>query len=126
MSKLICILEDDAGIRDILQFLLLEEGYQVACYTTVNEFLSRKHINPDLYLLDVMLPDGNGMAVCKLLKADPQTAATPVIIMSAHADIKQMTSGCNAEEFVVKPFDIFVLLKKIVDLLNLKSAAKDR
>lgn len=125
MSKLICILEDDAGIRDILQFLLLEEGYQVACYTTVNGFLSRKNISPDLYLLDVMLPDGNGMAVCKLLKADPKTAATPIIMMSAHADIQQMTSGCNAEEFVVKPFDIFVLLKKIVDLLNLKSAAKD-
>jgi DNA-binding response OmpR family regulator len=118
MNKLIGILEDDEGIRDILQFLLSEEGYQVECYTTVNNFLTKKDSNPDLFLLDVMLPDGNGLEVCKMLKSSPKTSAVPVTMMSAHADLQQMTSGCRAEEFVKKPFDIFSVLEKIVNLLN--------
>ena len=118
MNKLIGILEDDEGIRDILQFLLLEEGYEVECYTTVNNFLTKKDSNPDLFILDVMLPDGNGLEVCKMLKSSPQTAAIPVIMMSAHADMQQMNSGFRAEEFVKKPFDIFAMLEKIVQLLN--------
>lgn len=118
MNKLIGILEDDEGIRDILQFLLSEEGYQVECYTTVNNFLTKKDSSPDLFILDVMLPDGNGLEVCKMLKSSPKTSAIPVIMMSAHADLQQMNSSCRAEEFVKKPFDIFAILEKIVQLLN--------
>ena len=118
MNKLIGILEDDEGIRDILQFLLLEEGYQVECYTTVNNFLTKKDSSPHLFILDVMLPDGNGLEVCKMLKSSPKTSATPVIMMSAHADMQQMNSACRAEEFIKKPFDIFAMLEKIVQLLN--------
>nr|WP_315424373.1 response regulator transcription factor [uncultured Pedobacter sp.] len=118
MNKLIGILEDDEGIRDILQFLLSEEGYQVECYTTVNNFLTKKDSNPDLFILDVMLPDGNGLEVCRMLKSSPKTSAIPVIMMSAHADLQQMNSGCRAEEFVKKPFDIYIILEKIVQLLN--------
>ncbi|RLJ72602.1 response regulator transcription factor [Pedobacter alluvionis] len=118
MNKLIGILEDDQGIRDILEFLLSEEGYEVECYTTVNNFLTKKDSSPDLFILDVMLPDGNGLEVCKILKSSPKTSATPVIMMSAHADMQQMNSGCRAEEFVKKPFDIFAMLEKIVQLLN--------
>jgi len=118
MNKLIGILEDDEGIRDILRFLLLEEGYQVECYTTVNNFLTRKDSGADLFILDVMLPDGNGLEVCKLLKSSPLTSAIPVIMMSAHADLQQMHSACQAEEFVKKPFDVYEMLEKIVSLLN--------
>jgi len=118
MNKLIGILEDDEGIRDILNFLLTEEGYQVECYSTVNNFLTKKDSEPDLFILDVMLPDGNGLEVCRLLKSTPNTSNTPVIMMSAHADLQRMNSGCKAEEFVIKPFDIFALLEKIRQLLD--------
>ena len=122
MDKRICILEDDEGIRDILEFLLLEENYLVETYPTVNDFFSKKNSAPDLFILDVMLPDGNGLEVCRLLKADEATKATPVIMMSAHADLAHMTSGCKAEEFVVKPFDIHVLLRKIARQVDFGAA----
>ncbi|MDQ0640000.1 DNA-binding response OmpR family regulator [Pedobacter sp. W3I1] len=118
MDKHICILEDDPGIREILEILLSEEGYHVEGYSTVHDFFSKKNSAPDLFILDVMLPDGNGMKVCNLLKSDPATKATPIMMMSAHADLPQMTSGCKAEEFVVKPFDIHVLLRKISRQIN--------
>jgi DNA-binding response OmpR family regulator len=118
MGKLICILEDDEGIRDILEFLLLEEGYLVESYSTVQAFLAKKNSTPELFILDVMLPDGNGLELCNILKSAPITKHIPVIMMSAHADLEQMTSACKAEEFVVKPFDIYVLLRKISRQVN--------
>jgi PleD family two-component response regulator len=66
MTKHICILEDDPGITDIIEILLSEEGYQVECYSKVHDFFSKKDSRPDLFILDVMLPDGNGLEVCKL------------------------------------------------------------
>jgi len=119
MDKHICILEDDPGILDIIEILLLEEGYKVESYSSVNDFLSRKDSSPDLFILDVMLPDGNGMEVCRLLKSDQATKHVPVLMMSAHADLPQMTNGCTAEEYVTKPFDIHVLLRKISRQVNL-------
>jgi len=118
MKKNICILEDDPGITDIIEILLLEEGYEVEGYSTVNDFLSRKDPGPDLFILDVMLPDGNGLEVCKLLKSDRATKHVPILMMSAHADLPQMTGGCTAEEYVTKPFDIHVLLRKISRQVN--------
>lgn len=118
MGKHICILEDDPGITDIMEILLLEEGYQVECYSKVHDFFSKKDSRPELFILDVMLPDGNGLEVCKLLKSDEATKNIPILMMSAHADLPQMTRGCTAEEYVTKPFDIHVLLRKIARQLN--------
>ena len=118
MGKHICILEDDPGISDIIEILLSEEGYQVEGYTTINDFFSKKNSKPDLFILDVMLPDGDGLEVCRLLKSDHTTKHIPVMMMSAHADLAKMTSGCTAEEYVTKPFDIHVLLRKISRQIN--------
>jgi len=118
MAGIIYILEDDPGIMDILKIVFLEEGYKVEGYKTVQDFYARKNSNPDLFILDVMLPDGNGLEVCKLLKSDPDTIGTPVMMMSAHAGLPMMTSGCRAEEFLVKPFDIHVLLRKVARQIN--------
>jgi DNA-binding response OmpR family regulator len=118
MSNLICILEDDPGIRDVLELLFLEEGYRVEAYSTINEFFARKPSVPGLFILDVMLPDGNGLEVCRVLKADAATSTIPIMVMSAHAGIQHMSVGCQAEEFVVKPFDINVLLRKVERQLN--------
>lgn len=118
MGKHICILEDDPGILEIIEILLLEEGYQVECYSRVHDFFSKKESSPDLFILDVMLPDGNGLEVCKLLKSDQTTKSIPILMMSAHADLPEMTSACTAEEYVTKPFDIHVLLRKIARQLN--------
>lgn len=118
MGKNICILEDDPGIIDIIKILLREEGYRAESYSNVNDFLSRKNPNPDLFILDVMLPDGNGMEVCRLLKSDAATKRIPILMMSAHADLPQMTRACIAEEYVTKPFDIDVLLRKIKRQVN--------
>jgi len=114
MHKRISILEDDAGIREAATLLLESEGYEVLTFSNVSSFMARSPLSePDLYLLDVMLPDGNGLEVCSLLRSAHETAHTPIIMMSAHEGIEQMRKSCWAEDFITKPFDIYEFLERV-------------
>lgn len=109
--KEIFIVEDDDGIRELIEFLLVSEDFTVKTFPTARSF--QKIISertPDLYLLDIMLPDGNGLDLCKELKGFDNTRNIPVVLMSAHADISR-TEG--ADDFIAKPFDVDELLQRI-------------
>lgn len=114
LGKRICLLEDNDDIREILEYLLNDENYEVFAFANVHDFeLNIKNVKPDLFLLDVMLPDGNGMDVCQKLKTSQITHTIPVFMMSAHAQLSEMKKACPAEGFVTKPFDVFELINKI-------------
>jgi len=115
--KTIYIVEDETGIRDALQLLLSFENYEVRSFSTIEAFNSRnKSEVPDIFILDVMMPDGLGTDVCNQLKEHPATAQIPVMIMSAHAKNTEVTERCNADIFVSKPFDIDDVISKIENL----------
>ncbi|WP_316762389.1 PleD family two-component system response regulator [Pedobacter aquatilis] len=119
MAKRVYLLEDDEGIRDVVSMLLKEENYEVESFQNVNEFMSRDHHQKaDLFILDVMLPDGNGIDVCTLLKNSDSTRKIPVLMMSANANKNQVELSCSAEGFVAKPFDIHSLLNKVAMTLK--------
>lgn len=107
MEKCIYVVEDNANIRDIIEFLLVEEQYQVKAYPNVTSFWREmeEHI-PDLIVLDVMLPDGNGIDICKKLKGNAKTHDIPVMIMSAHNYLSKVKGKCAAEDYINKPFDL--------------------
>ena len=109
--KEIFVVEDDEGIRELVEFLLLSEGFLVTTFPTARSFEERfsEHL-PDLFLLDIMLPDGNGLDLCSGLKKDESTREIPVVLMSAHADISRME---GADDFIAKPFDVDELLARI-------------
>lgn len=109
--KEIFIVEDDDGIRELIEFLLLSQQYAVKTFPTARAFHQTvPDLIPDLFLLDIMLPDGNGIELCKGLKQDENTKHIPVVLMSAHADIRK-TEG--ADDFIAKPFDVDDLLQRI-------------
>lgn len=115
--KEIYVVEDDNGIRELLEFLLVSNEYTVQSFATAEAF--RKNIRtakPDLILMDVMLPDGNGLDMCKGLSQEENTSKIPVILMSAHANIKNLQNTC-ARDFIAKPFDIDDLLYRMGRLL---------
>lgn len=114
MKKCIYILEDNDDIRELISFLLEEENYEVKGYPTVSSFQKKMlSAHPDMVILDVMLTDGNGVAVCDELKANKRTNDIPILMMSAHSYASDIKQQCDAEDFISKPFDIDDLVSRV-------------
>lgn len=118
--KMIYVLEDDNDIAYIINYILHEEGYEVLVFSTVSTCKKALDVQvPDLLLLDVRLPDGNGMDLCSELKMSPRTAMSPVLMMSAH--LSEREGKCSgADGFIAKPFDLNGMVDRIG--LHLRSA----
>lgn len=115
MAKRIFVLEDNDDIREIVSILLMEEHYEVIAYSSISAL--RKGVltdgKADLFLLDVMLPDGNGMDYCKELRESVNTAKMPVVMMSANFTPDDMNDKCIAQDFIHKPFEIDDFIRRI-------------
>ncbi|MDQ1150768.1 two-component system phosphate regulon response regulator PhoB [Sphingobacterium zeae] len=120
--KTVFILEDEVGIQEVLELLLSSQNYNVVTFSTVKEFNCREMaVQPDLFMLDVMLPDGLGTEVCRELKCDPITSKVPVLLMSAHAKIIKTDDPHSADDFMSKPFDINDVISKVDKLTALQA-----
>ena len=114
MSKLIQVIEDDEAIRDVIEYLLQESEFEVNVAANAKEFkINLFNTLPDLILMDVKLPDGDGIQLCRQLKQSLDTRHIPVIIMSAHAPAEASSKTAFADDFISKPFDLNDLLKRI-------------
>lgn len=121
MKKRIHVLEDDQDIRYIIEFLLKDEGYELQLSSTFAELKSKLNESlPDLFIIDVMLPDGNGIEICEDLKTDIFTKHIPVIVMSANPDSKEQSVTAGADTYISKPFDLDYVVKRIERLLVTK------
>lgn len=112
-KKEIFIVEDDDGIRELIEYLLISHNYKVQTFPNAERF--KNTINsqsPDLILLDIMLPDGNGLEICEGLGEKDETNDIPVLLMSAHAEVDAKKTS-NARDFIAKPFDIEDFLHRI-------------
>lgn len=124
-KKRIHILEDDQEIRNVIEILLKEEGFELQLSSSFSEL--KKNIQdamPDLFLLDVMLPDGNGAEICEDLKTDIFTKHIPIIVMSAQNNSEQKAIDAFADAYISKPFDIYDVLERINTLIDKSRASK--
>ncbi|MDM8522254.1 response regulator [Desulfococcaceae bacterium HSG8] len=104
----ILIVDDDSAIRDTLEALLFQEGYDLAFAENGSEALEKaSELMPDLILLDVMMPDMDGFEVCRRLRADQHLAEVPVVILTALDDRDSRLEGieAGADDFLNKPTD---------------------
>jgi len=119
MGKIIQIVEDDEDIRFILEFILADSGFILETFNCIEAFISAQQKQAvDLFILDVRLPDGDGIELCRLLKNAEPTSKIPVIIMSAHANKDFALHEGKADHFIAKPFDLDTFVGKIKYLLN--------
>jgi len=119
IMKTIYILEDEDSIREVLEVFLTMEGYAVNTSRTVSEFLtSYKDQNTDLFLLDVRLPDGSGIDICKKIKDSSDTENIPVVLMSANTDVREIEEDLKHQTFISKPFDLDHILETVDQLLG--------
>lgn len=114
MSKVIQIIEDDEAIRDVIEYILQQSEFDVTVASNAKEFkINLFNTLPDLILMDVKLPDGNGIQLCRKLKQSLDTRHIPVIIMSANATAEESSKEAYADDFISKPFDLDELLRRI-------------
>jgi two-component system, OmpR family, alkaline phosphatase synthesis response regulator PhoP len=121
MPKKILVVEDDMDMVDLLRFNLKSEGYALGTATDGIEALKKaRSIRPDLILLDLMLPELDGFAVCDTLRRDPMTASTPIVILTALSSQLSRLAGLDAgaNAYITKPFSHKYLLQCIQELLQ--------
>ena len=124
----VLIVDDDDFQRKLMARLLEAENYALMFAATGAEALaSVRKRRPNLILMDVAMPDMNGVEVTRRLKATEQLAGIPVVMITGHSQ-KGVVAEClqaGAADFVVKPFDREVLLKKVVKYLGRVGSPKD-
>jgi DNA-binding response OmpR family regulator len=119
MAKTVLIVEDERAIVEILKFNLKREGYETLEALDGQTGLQLAQTeDPDLILLDVMLPKMNGFDICKTLRAENR--ATPIIMLTARGEEEDRVQGLKlgADDYIVKPFSIRELLARIEAVLR--------
>lgn len=124
----ILVVEDEPDIRQLLVLQLTREGYTVRTAATGPEALeAAPRIKPMLVLLDLMLPGLAGTEVCRRLRADPATTATPIIMLTARGDEIDRVVGfeVGADDYVTKPFSPRELMLRIRAVLRRTPATEE-
>src|SRR5437899_11084608 len=114
--RTIAIIEDDADLVTLLRYNLAKEGFRCVEAATGKAALDLcRQARPDLLLLDIMLPDCDGLEICKKLRADPDLSHIPVIFLTARGAEADRIIGLEigANDYVVKPFFVRELIARI-------------
>jgi class 3 adenylate cyclase/CheY-like chemotaxis protein len=119
----ILIVDDNPENRDILQARLASQGYEIATAGDGAEALAvAREKQPDLILLDIMMPKVDGLEVCRQLKADPSLPFMPIIMVTARGDSHDIVAGLEAggDEYLTKPVDQRALVARVKSMLRIK------
>jgi two-component system alkaline phosphatase synthesis response regulator PhoP len=125
--KQIIVVEDEADISDLIKYNLTREGYDVTAIP--NGTLALQAIpaqKPALVLLDLMLPGLSGLEICRLVKARPDTASIPIIMLTARGEESDIITGLElgADDYITKPFNMKVLVARIHAVLRRRSTPR--
>ena len=124
MGKKVLIVDDEKAIVDILDFNLRKEGYDTACaYDGPEGLRMAREENPDLMLLDVMLPGMDGFSVCRALRAEGSDL--PIIMITAREEETDKVFGLEngADDYITKPFSMRELLARVKANMRRSAAA---
>ena len=117
----ILVVEDDRDIAELVAHTLRKAGHEAEIASSGTAALARvRTAPPDLLVLDVMLPGMDGLMVCQALRADPATAAIPIIMLTARAEEAERIEGLElgADDYVTKPFSPRELTARVAALLR--------
>lgn len=127
MGKKILVVDDDLNIQEMLNAGLSRYGYVVTVSSSAIDALSLiEKFKFDLVIIDVMMPDIDGITLCKTIRNMDKSADIPIIILTALSDAETMNDALlfGAVDYVVKPFDIRTLREKIASAVNKSQARK--
>lgn len=120
-KETILIVEDEEDIAELVEYNLGRAGYRVRAVVSGEKALEIARLEgPDLIMLDLMLPDVDGLSVCRRLKRDPSTAIIPVVMVTAKGEESDIVTGLEmgADDYIVKPFSPKVLVARVRAVLR--------
>lgn len=121
MAYKILVVDDEPPIVRLMEFILARQGHQMLVAVNGEEALEKVRTqNPDLVLLDIMMPRIDGYEVARTLRADPATQDLPIIMLSAKAQEEDIQKGIDVgvNEYITKPFSPEQLVHVVTDYLN--------
>ena len=128
MAVHIYIVEDDKNIREIEMFALKNSGYAVEEFENAKSFFSKTAEKvPDLVLLDIVLPDMDGLEIVKKLRSRPDTVRIPIILVTAKTTELDKVKGLDigADDYLTKPFGVMELISRVKALLRRSRSLQD-
>ena len=126
MESRILLVDDENDFIELLQYKLAGQGYElIVANDGVHALSQARQMKPNLILLDILLPDLDGLSVCEILRRQPSTKNIPIIFMSAlSSDVTKRTVAMQADDFFTKPLDLPRLVQRIADLLRRETVVK--
>ena len=126
MVHRILIVDDESDLVELAQLRLAGLGCEfIVANDGVHALSQARQFKPDLILLDILLPDLDGLSVCEILRRQPATLETPIIFISAlSGDVTRRTVAMHAVDFFTKPLDFARLEHRIAGLLRCEPAKK--
>ena len=121
MNKLIAVVDDEPDIRELVSLHLSRAGFHVKSFERANDFLHFLDMNkPDLLILDLMLPDTDGLDVCKLMRRNDDFSQIPIIMLTAKGEETDRILGLElgADDYVTKPFSPRELVARVKAVLR--------
>ncbi len=126
-AKRIVVVEDEADLAELLCYNLRKAGYDVeACRDGASGQRRILEVIPDLAILDVMLPQINGLQIARQMRTNPKTTQTPILFLTAKAEEADQIAGLQvgADDYVTKPFSMKVLLARVEAMLRRSRAGR--
>ena len=126
---LVYIVEDDGNIREIEAFALKNAGYDIRDFACAKDFYREmEREKPDIILLDIMLPDEDGLAIVKKLRSLAGTRSIPIIMVTAKTSEIDKVKGLDtgADDYMTKPFGVMELISRVKALLRRSQASQEK
>ena len=117
----VLVIDDDSNITELIRLGLKYEGFQVESSHSGEEGLvAAQRLNPALIILDILLPDLDGLEVCSRLRSNPTTRDIPILMLTSKDDVRDRVTGLQqgADDYLVKPFDFDELVARIRAILR--------
>jgi len=119
----IMVVDDEVEATTLYREVLTMEGFETIIENESSRAMQvANSTSPDLFILDLMMPEPDGFKLCRMLRADPRYRHTPILIVTAldNTDSKIVAMGAGANDYLTKPFRIHDLSARIRKLLNIK------
>lgn len=120
-AKKILVVDDEVDVTELVAYHLRAKGFQVQTLNNPSASIgAARTFLPDLTILDVMMPDLNGLQICRMLRADPQLKSLPIIFLTAKAEEADRIQGLElgADDYISKPFSTKELMLRVQSILR--------